>query len=315
MVNERGQIAKFQAIAGSQSHPYIDWLQINSLSSYQSQKNKKEAFLFLSYPHIHIHIILLYKSLSLSLSLSLSHTHTPRQRFHLSLSMTDADTHAKYAYDGKVTLGSAIVLFLVIIILMIFHICGHQCCHSRRHRYHRRSSRLIASNVRTAAAITTYTDNTSLTDTGLESSILRSLPTFVYSADTHRSLQDCAVCLSEFEPDEEVRLLPNCNHAFHSKCIDTWFRSHSNCPLCRAPVRQPDNPRLTECETDPTKEDGASSSSLPAPIGCPRTPLELLGIIVDIPVDEEERLRVSESAYGSKDSDSRILSSGGFLSV
>ena len=47
---------------------------------------------------------------------------------------------------------------------------------------------------------------------------------------------DCSVCLSEFQEDESVRLLPKCGHAFHIQCIDTWLRSHSNCPLCRANV-------------------------------------------------------------------------------
>jgi len=47
---------------------------------------------------------------------------------------------------------------------------------------------------------------------------------------------ECAVCLSEFEEDENLRLLPKCYHAFHLPCIDTWLRSHTNCPLCRAPI-------------------------------------------------------------------------------
>ncbi|XP_028771667.1 RING-H2 finger protein ATL54 [Neltuma alba] len=47
---------------------------------------------------------------------------------------------------------------------------------------------------------------------------------------------ECSVCLSEFEEDENLRLLPKCNHAFHLPCIDTWLRSHTNCPMCRAPI-------------------------------------------------------------------------------
>ncbi|KAG2300639.1 hypothetical protein Bca4012_012391 [Brassica carinata] len=47
---------------------------------------------------------------------------------------------------------------------------------------------------------------------------------------------DCSVCLSEFEEDEMLRLLPKCSHAFHVNCIDAWLLSHKNCPLCRAPV-------------------------------------------------------------------------------
>lgn len=47
---------------------------------------------------------------------------------------------------------------------------------------------------------------------------------------------ECSVCLSEFQEDETLRLLPKCNHAFHIPCIDTWLRSHTNCPLCRARI-------------------------------------------------------------------------------
>lgn len=47
---------------------------------------------------------------------------------------------------------------------------------------------------------------------------------------------DCSICLSEFEEDESLRLLPKCEHAFHVPCIDQWFQSHKNCPLCRSPI-------------------------------------------------------------------------------
>ncbi|KAK1370859.1 RING-type E3 ubiquitin transferase [Heracleum sosnowskyi] len=47
---------------------------------------------------------------------------------------------------------------------------------------------------------------------------------------------DCSICLSEFRDDESLRLLPKCSHAFHIACVDTWLRSHKNCPLCRAPI-------------------------------------------------------------------------------
>ncbi|CAN4107934.1 unnamed protein product [Withania somnifera] len=59
---------------------------------------------------------------------------------------------------------------------------------------------------------------------------------------------DCSVCLSEFQEDETLRILPKCNHAFHITCIDTWLRSHTNCPMCRAgivitPAAAPSSPQ------------------------------------------------------------------------
>ncbi|KAJ0430636.1 putative transcription factor C2H2 family [Helianthus annuus] len=44
----------------------------------------------------------------------------------------------------------------------------------------------------------------------------------------------CAVCLGEFEEDEDVRIMPECAHVFHVSCIDMWLFSHDSCPLCRA---------------------------------------------------------------------------------
>ncbi|OMP14175.1 Zinc finger, RING-type [Corchorus olitorius] len=72
---------------------------------------------------------------------------------------------------------------------------------------------------------------------GLQQSVIDSITIFKYKKD--EGLIDgteCSVCLTEFEEDESLRLLPKCSHAFHISCIDTWLRSHKNCPLCRAPI-------------------------------------------------------------------------------
>ncbi|PWA76006.1 zinc finger, RING/FYVE/PHD-type [Artemisia annua] len=47
---------------------------------------------------------------------------------------------------------------------------------------------------------------------------------------------ECAICLGEYEDDEWVKSIPNCFHVFHELCIDTWFETHSSCPLCRSHV-------------------------------------------------------------------------------
>lgn len=74
-----------------------------------------------------------------------------------------------------------------------------------------------------------------LHDAGVDQSFIDALPVFFYKAIIGlKNPFDCAVCLCEFEPEDKLRLLPKCSHAFHMECIDTWLLSHSTCPLCRA---------------------------------------------------------------------------------
>ncbi|XP_031480701.1 RING-H2 finger protein ATL46-like [Nymphaea colorata] len=77
-----------------------------------------------------------------------------------------------------------------------------------------------------------------LHDSGLDQSLIDSLPVFSFrsvSAGPRRGGEafDCAVCLCEFGDRDRLRLLPNCGHAFHLSCIDTWLLANSTCPLCR----------------------------------------------------------------------------------
>nr|KYP67299.1 RING-H2 zinc finger protein RHA1b [Cajanus cajan] len=48
--------------------------------------------------------------------------------------------------------------------------------------------------------------------------------------------ESCAVCLFDFQGEEEIRRLPNCRHIFHRGCLDRWMGYHQRtCPLCRTP--------------------------------------------------------------------------------
>ncbi|XP_075098836.1 uncharacterized protein LOC107815272 [Nicotiana tabacum] len=73
---------------------------------------------------------------------------------------------------------------------------------------------------------------------GLDEAVIKSITVFKYKKGDGLLTEgtDCSVCLSEFQEDESLRLLPKCSHAFHVTCIDTWLKSHSNCPLCRANI-------------------------------------------------------------------------------
>lgn len=75
-------------------------------------------------------------------------------------------------------------------------------------------------------------------NTGMKEKSIQALPSIIYgkSIQQLRGISiatDCPICLVEFVEGEAVRLLPTCNHGFHTECIDKWLRSHSTCPACR----------------------------------------------------------------------------------
>lgn len=49
----------------------------------------------------------------------------------------------------------------------------------------------------------------------------------------------CPICMDSFK-GEAVRT--PCSHYFHEECLATWCKNHLDCPLCRQPVGDPDEP-------------------------------------------------------------------------
>ncbi|KAF6169042.1 hypothetical protein GIB67_038539 [Kingdonia uniflora] len=48
--------------------------------------------------------------------------------------------------------------------------------------------------------------------------------------------ESCAVCLYEFEGEDEIRLLTNCCHIYLKCCLDRWMdHDQKTCPLCITP--------------------------------------------------------------------------------
>ncbi|XP_021682263.2 putative RING-H2 finger protein ATL21B [Hevea brasiliensis] len=43
----------------------------------------------------------------------------------------------------------------------------------------------------------------------------------------------CSICLSEYNPKETLKSIPECHHCFHADCIDEWLRLKASCPIRR----------------------------------------------------------------------------------
>ncbi|KAE8676697.1 putative Plastid division1 [Hibiscus syriacus] len=202
--------------------------------------------------------------------------------------------HIDYALNGKAILCVGVVLFVAVIIVLCFHNYVRVLFRDGRRRYmRRRALRLLSISTAGTTSITVGSK-------GLDSSIIETIPIIVYATgSSYFPPLECAVCLSEFENDDRTRVLPKCKHTFHVDCIDMWFYSHSNCPLCRAQVQAviSVNPKQTAdvvfetAGSEPVRDvretkicsPSSSSSSLEMGESCPMKKLELVGIVVELP--------------------------------
>ncbi|XP_065863695.1 RING-H2 finger protein ATL2 [Euphorbia lathyris] len=198
----------------------------------------------------------------------------------------DEQANKSYALSGRIMLSAIIILFFVVVMMVCLHLYARWYLINARRRQIRR-----ARNRRTHLVF--YVDpsnpNGAVPSRGLDSTLLKSLPVFVFDSGSNPDPIECAVCLSEFEENETGRTLPKCKHSFHIECIDMWFHSHSTCPLCRSPVEavtenptEGDNPSSEIIETEANfheEQVGASTSSF----GGRRKPTELVGVTIEIP--------------------------------
>ena len=135
---------------------------------------------------------------------------------------------------------------------------------------------------------------------GLDAEVVEAFPTMKYAeakalrVGKQGGALECAVCLSEFEDEERLRLLPKCSHAFHPDCIGEWLASHVTCPVCR-------------CNLDPNKQDTSSDEE---PASFPSIPVASsisseiavsgqgplpVAVVIDVITEEEEEVRRQEA--------------------
>ncbi|EOA38816.1 hypothetical protein CARUB_v10011135mg [Capsella rubella] len=137
---------------------------------------------------------------------------------------------------------SPILLFIIVLLSVVFFICSVLHLVVRYYLKKKRSS--LSSSPNESDRNPEFPDSDTyqrqlqqlfhLHDSGLDQALIDALPVFLYKEiKGTKEPFDCAVCLCEFSEDDKLRLLPNCSHAFHIDCIDTWLLSNSTCPLCR----------------------------------------------------------------------------------
>ncbi|GMI71111.1 Arabidopsis Toxicos en Levadura 70 [Hibiscus trionum] len=88
-------------------------------------------------------------------------------------------------------------------------------------------------------------------DIGLDEDTIKSYPKLLYSEAKLQKKDStascCSICLADYKSSDMLRLLPDCNHLFHVKCVDPWLRLNPTCPVCRtSPIPTPLSTPLAE---------------------------------------------------------------------
>lgn len=48
--------------------------------------------------------------------------------------------------------------------------------------------------------------------------------------------EQCTICLENYADSEKSRTRLNCDHEFHTECLQTWIIMHNRCPYCTHPI-------------------------------------------------------------------------------
>uniref|UniRef100_A0A803M6J6 RING-type E3 ubiquitin transferase n=2 Tax=Chenopodium quinoa TaxID=63459 RepID=A0A803M6J6_CHEQI len=150
----------------------------------------------------------------------------------------DATKRITYELNSKIMVTAILSLCFVILLVTLLHIYARCVL-----RHPRRNPTLTFI----------HPDLVQLSDSptaksGLDPTAISLLPSTLFKQmendDEHI---ECSVCLSILEEDQQVRRLPNCNHVFHTSCIDQWLSGQATCPICRSEV----SPQLTLLDREP----------------------------------------------------------------
>ncbi|CAK7348721.1 unnamed protein product [Dovyalis caffra] len=91
----------------------------------------------------------------------------------------------------------------------------------------------------------------------------------------------CAICLSEYNSKDTLRIIPECKHCFHADCIDEWLRMNNTCPVCRKSPSPAHNfpftytPSMARTKTQAARKRSRSQRQSEAAPSTPRTPTSL----------------------------------------
>lgn len=145
---------------------------------------------------------------------------------------TNQPTHTAIAFGTTkelflLAICSAVILLLALVFFLIY-------LGQKWHQTHYTSSSNASSLPQTTAILMTQQS------LGLGEEAIDNLPVSVHRSFDIGSTNDaaeCCICLSLFENEDRIKVLPGCQHTYHSDCVDLWLGTQSSCPLCRISLK------------------------------------------------------------------------------
>ncbi|CAM0944035.1 unnamed protein product [Alopecurus aequalis] len=184
----------------------------------------------------------------------------------LASSTGSAQPQSDYATDQEMRVSTTMIALLAAVIAVFLLIAASiiylRHCTGYSYAYAARPSDRSVPAAADVSLSTFLTRRLQRRTRGLDAAVVEAFPTMRYAeakalrVGKKGASLECAVCLSEFEDEERLRLLPRCSHAFHPDCIGEWLARHVTCPVCR-------------CNLDPSKDTGSDdepSNPPPAPV-------------------------------------------------
>ncbi|KAK9742696.1 hypothetical protein RND81_03G191700 [Saponaria officinalis] len=223
-----------------------------------------------------------------------------QQQFPLITNDSSDDDDSSSSRSISPLMAALIAVLAAAFLLLFYYTVVSRIC--RRRRQTRRSVRRRL-DPSTSHRVDPMIHDPARPDTGLDESYIRQITVFKYKrGDGLVEATECAVCLAEFSDEESLRLMPNCEHAFHIDCIDTWLVTHSSCPLCRSTM----NPLPARSAAAAAATGGVSGNVSVAALRVERSNDEVVvvenggdvRIEVVVEVSDEEHLEEREKEIG-----------------
>ncbi|KAI0498733.1 hypothetical protein KFK09_019625 [Dendrobium nobile] len=135
------------------------------------------------------------------------------------VSMWKSDGFHGFGYGMAVAMGIFLLITTVTLIIYVFFRCRNKTIRDDEHQ----NDAVVEAEMADV-------------EQGIDETTLKSFPKVIYGEDEVGSTANdpfCSICLLDYTDAEILRLLPDCRHIFHARCVDEWLQQHPTCPICR----------------------------------------------------------------------------------